>query len=330
MSDTIFVAEVFDSDAPLAAPVDRRFFALVVAAGWQARHPDNQVYLELQAEGGTESYDYEGITLQAMREAFVAGQPGVAVRSPFHQAADGRLRCYTEDQLGAELLRRDTECAHNVQLAKLFWHFPANLHSDDITDFWVSSGIDTAVPSVVVLAGSVGVADPRVVADPSFDFMADLILEARREKRQRGQPLGDQPMAALANEIDEFEEEMAALIGVDAHGAYLQQLIAHELAQEAVLDDQYREDAHVAVGAAGCGSSGDDGVAAGAEDDPAGSDPSQEDDGTDVVEQELDYYQALFGFLGRTLSPNNICKDRVAGKVVGVMHRFGGSLKATC
>ena len=60
-ADAIFIAELFDessSSSPFAAPVSQRFFALTAAAGRQAHHPDNQMFLELAVERGQAQTTY--------------------------------------------------------------------------------------------------------------------------------------------------------------------------------------------------------------------------------------------------------------------------------
>jgi len=64
-ADIVFLAEVFDESSdsnPLAAPVAQRFFALTAAAGRQAHHPDNQMFLELAVERGQAQTTYDMLT----------------------------------------------------------------------------------------------------------------------------------------------------------------------------------------------------------------------------------------------------------------------------
>ena len=154
--------EAFDdgSAGPLAAPSQRRFFALLVAAGRQAYFPESQVYLELLADHGcAAAYPYDGgFVLRPARESFVASRPGMTVRAPFEQAAHGRMMMYTEDELSALLLApTGLDCVQKIELTKLKWAYPGDAHGDDIGDTWAIIGLDASVEKVVMVAEGVAV-----------------------------------------------------------------------------------------------------------------------------------------------------------------------------
>ena len=249
----------------------------------------------------------------------------MTIRSPFQQAAHGRLKMYTEDQMSAQLLSLPPEgvdCVHRVELLKLAWSYPHDVHDDDIGEAWAITGLDAAVPKVVVVADADAARAPAPgdappVEDAGFDILADLEAEdCRARKRQRAAGIGLKPIVlAIAEEVDELGQAMADMLDCGADAAELVALHAEEDAEDPELQEEEGE---------GPGGASDDlEVAAAAE----GAEP-----GEDAPEAPVDDYQVFLDSLSCELLANDNVQDKASGLPVGTIRKSfrDGSVKATC
>lgn len=324
--------EAFDdgSAGPLAAPSQRRFFALLVAAGRQAYFPENQVYLELLADHGcAAAYPYDGgFVLRPARESFVASRPGMTVRAPFEQAAHGRMMMYTEDELSALLLApTGLDCVQKIELTKLKWAYPGDAHGDDIGDTWAIIGLDASVEKVVMVAEvpvgpAPGGAPPN--ADDDFDILADLEIEARHaRKRQRlaaaavsaaGGLVRPDPIA-IVHEVDELGQVIAEMLDCGADAAELLALTAEGEAEEEEELRGLHED--------------EEGDAEHEVAEPAEPEPEAP---AEVAAAPVDDYQVFLDSLSIEILSNHNVQDKLTGLPVGNIRKSfrDGSMKATC
>jgi hypothetical protein len=236
---------------------------------------------------------------------------------------------FTEDQLGAELLllpNLRTECPERLELTKLFWRAPAEYQKDDISDLWVTAGVDASVEPVKIEVGLLAEA-PAQAADLEFDFSVDLNREARREKkRRRGQPVIRHEMVALAAEIDDLQVAMADLMDADIHGSDLLRLQREEEEeQDADLED---DGGQCRAGSSSVGPEAPAAALAAA----AMPEEEQADDqevGEEALAEEFDDYQGFLDSLSISVAAS-VVRDRHSDQVVGRLHRVRNSIKATC
>ena len=246
---------------------------------------------------------------------------------------------FSEDQLGAELLLLpdlSAECPERVELTKLLWRHPAEYQHDDISDLWVTAGVDASAEPVKIEVGFLAEAPAPAALDLDFDFLADLNREARREKkRRRGQPLSQSAMVALAAEIDDLQVSMAALMDADIHGSDLLRLQQEDEEEQDDLEDDRGQ-------CRGQGPQGDGGSASSSSRGPeaptaalaAAALPEEEPDddeevGEEALAEEFGDYQGFLDSLSISVVAS-VCRDRRSNQVVGRLHRVRNSIKATC